>query len=105
MHRLLKKLPQFIRPGRRIYVSTNERTPGFFAPLERKYRVHMLGQYQHMWSNHSGWYNWSRSLLKDSQGFDVRMQVTAPPLCAVQCKLHVLPCLQYTTGYCMLLWR
>lgn len=78
--RLLKKLPHFIRPGRRIYISTNERTPGFFAPLRRKYRVHMLRQYKHLWSNRSHWYKWSRTILKESHGFDVRMQVLAQTL-------------------------
>jgi len=53
--RLLKKLPQYIEPGRHIYIATNEKTPHFFDPLRALYKVHLMEDFSHLWSNTSRW--------------------------------------------------
>ncbi|CAI5967252.1 unnamed protein product [Closterium sp. NIES-65] len=54
---LLKKLPKFIKPGRHVYIASNERTPGFFSPLASLYKIHVLSDYSHLWAPGSDWYN------------------------------------------------
>ncbi|GJP47081.1 hypothetical protein CLOM_g6314 [Closterium sp. NIES-68] len=53
---LLKRLPELIQPGRFLYVSTDERSPGFFDPLKDKFNVRLLQDFKELWSPGSGWY-------------------------------------------------
>eukprot|EP00245_Coleochaete_scutata_P004187 TRINITY_DN16464_c0_g6_i1.p1 TRINITY_DN16464_c0_g6~~TRINITY_DN16464_c0_g6_i1.p1 ORF type:complete len:347 (-),score=42.89 TRINITY_DN16464_c0_g6_i1:1-897(-) len=56
---LLKKLPKFIAPGRRIYIATDEDAPGFFDLLKTKYTVFLLEEFSWMWAEGSAWHNYA----------------------------------------------
>lgn len=73
--RLLQRLPELIPTGRRIYICTDERKPGFFEPLKRVYEVFMLQDFAYLWNETSAWYKVAHPLLGDVTSFDARMQV------------------------------
>ncbi|CAI5463876.1 unnamed protein product [Closterium sp. Yama58-4] len=70
---LLKRLPRFIKPGRHVYIASNERTPGFFSPLASLYKIHVLSDYRHLWAPSSDWYNDCRTLMQQ-----LKMNETEP---------------------------
>lgn len=37
---IIKRIAQWIPPGRTLFIASNERTPGFFSPLSDRYYLH-----------------------------------------------------------------
>ncbi|CAI5463900.1 unnamed protein product [Closterium sp. Yama58-4] len=61
---LLETLPRFIKPGRHVYIASNERTPGFFSPLASLYKIHVLSDYRHLWGRGSKFHRDLKALLR-----------------------------------------
>ncbi|AQK94094.1 calcium ion binding [Zea mays] len=36
---IIKRIAQWIPPGRTLFIASNERTPGFFSPLSDRYKL------------------------------------------------------------------
>ncbi|CAI5967258.1 unnamed protein product [Closterium sp. NIES-65] len=94
---LLKKLPKFIKPGRHVYIASNERTPGFFSPLASLYKIHVLSDYRHLWAPGSDWYNACWELMQRQRVsfretgpvFDAQMQWIVDQLILSQARKRV----------------
>ncbi|CAI5468834.1 unnamed protein product [Closterium sp. Yama58-4] len=88
---LLKRLLELIQPGRFLYISTDERSPGFFDPLREKFNVRMLGDFKDLWGPGSAWYQDYSDMLGKDVTFDSYMEVCCAvvcglmQLCAVEC--------------------
>ncbi|OIT28824.1 PREDICTED: uncharacterized protein LOC109212172 [Nicotiana attenuata] len=54
---LVAKLQGIIKPWRNLYVATNEPFYNYFDKLRSHYKVHLLDDYNYLWSNTSEWYN------------------------------------------------
>ncbi|KAL9274574.1 hypothetical protein AKJ16_DCAP25084 [Drosera capensis] len=59
---LVAKLQGVIPPWRNLYIATNEPFYNYFDKLRSHYKVHLLDDYNYLWSNTSEWYNETRSL-------------------------------------------
>ena len=66
-----------MRPGRRLYIATNERTAGFFEPLRQLYRIFQLSDFQYLWGPGSTWEQAYREMFPQIANvqFDSYMQV------------------------------
>ncbi|XP_010535928.1 PREDICTED: uncharacterized protein LOC104811070 [Tarenaya hassleriana] len=73
---LVTKLKGMVQPWRNLYVATNEPFYNYFDKLRSQYKVHLLDDYNYLWSNTSEWYNETR-LLNDGKPveFDGYMRV------------------------------
>jgi len=54
--RILKKLPQDIEPGRHVYICDQRALAPFLRPPRALYKVHLMEDFSHLWSNTSRWY-------------------------------------------------
>ncbi|KAK8991087.1 hypothetical protein V6N11_062111 [Hibiscus sabdariffa] len=54
---LLAKLKEMVQPWRNLYIATNEPFYNYFDKLRSQYKVHLLDDYNELWSNTSEWYN------------------------------------------------
>ncbi|EFJ10131.1 hypothetical protein SELMODRAFT_128681 [Selaginella moellendorffii] len=61
---VLSKLSGRIDAQRYVYISTNERSPGFFHKLKEKYEVSVLDDYKDLWGPGSEWYNETMALTR-----------------------------------------
>ncbi|CAI5993186.1 unnamed protein product [Closterium sp. NIES-65] len=71
---LLKRLLELVQPGRFLYISTDERSPGFFDPLKEKFNVRMLGDFKDLWAPGSAWYQVYSDMLGKDVTFDSYME-------------------------------
>ncbi|GJP43013.1 hypothetical protein CLOM_g2521 [Closterium sp. NIES-68] len=73
---LLKKLPQFVAPGRTLYIATNEQTPGFFNPLRTLYKLYRLEDFLGLWQPGTTWFDTYAEIMGVSEPvFDPYMEV------------------------------
>ena len=75
---LVEKLPRYIPPlvGRHVYIASNERQPGFFSPLSRLYRTHMLSDYiARLWVPGTPWFDSYERRMGAKPRMDAYMQV------------------------------
>nr|GLL42485.1 uncharacterized protein LOC109148839 [Ipomoea trifida] len=54
---LVEKIQKMVVPGRNLYIATNEPFYNYFDKLRPHYKLHLLDNYQYLWSNTSEWYN------------------------------------------------
>ncbi|KAF4388399.1 hypothetical protein CsatB_015482 [Cannabis sativa] len=54
---LIEKIKGMVRPGRHLYIATNEPYYNYFDKLRSQYKVHLLDDYNVLWGNTSEWYN------------------------------------------------
>ncbi|PKU74296.1 uncharacterized protein LOC110094349 [Dendrobium catenatum] len=54
---LVEKVTKLVRSWRNLYIATNEPFYNYFDKLRSYYNVHLLEDYNEMWSNKSEWYN------------------------------------------------
>nr|GMD70905.1 uncharacterized protein LOC109148839 [Ipomoea batatas] len=54
---LVEKIQKMVVPGRNLYIATNEPFYNYFDKLRPHYKLHLLDDYQYLWSNTSEWYN------------------------------------------------
>ena len=46
-----------MKPGRYLYIATNEHKKGFFDPLKSVYKVLQLEDFKFLWAKKSAWWN------------------------------------------------
>ncbi|CAI5525180.1 unnamed protein product, partial [Closterium sp. Naga37s-1] len=71
---LLKRLLELVQPGRFLYISTDERSPGFFDPLKDKFNVRMLGDFKDLWAPGTAWFQVYSDMLGKDVTFDSYME-------------------------------
>lgn len=54
---LVEKIQKMVVPGRNLYIATNEPFYNYFDKLRPHFKLHLLDDYQYLWSNTSEWYN------------------------------------------------
>ncbi|GJP40584.1 hypothetical protein CLOM_g248 [Closterium sp. NIES-68] len=76
---LAQKLPSLIPPGRALYIASDE-SSSFFDPLRAiqggPYRVHMLGDFAHLWGEGGEWWRAQLALMEGhgEVAFDAYME-------------------------------
>eukprot|EP00850_Spirogloea_muscicola_P004784 SM000021S06417 [mRNA] locus=s21:169259:170803:- [translate_table: standard] len=68
--KLLATLLQLLPAGMDVYVASDETEPGFFEPLRRPFRLHVLDDFVHLWGWGSEWYERMRPIAWEA-GLDV----------------------------------
>lgn len=71
---MLKK----VKPGRTLYIATNEKKLSLFEPLSSVYKVRFLQNFSQFWEKGSAWWNWRKEHLKSDSiepYFDGAMKV------------------------------
>ena len=59
----------------RLYVASDEHTPGFFDPLKKVYEVYMLEDFAHLWAPGSAWHTSYSKMEGPNPFFDAKMKV------------------------------
>nr|GMD53125.1 uncharacterized protein LOC109160053 [Ipomoea batatas] len=87
---LVAKIQGMIKPGRHLYIATNEPFYNYFDKLRPHYKVHLLDDYKHLWSNVSEWYN-ETTLLNGGKpvDFDGYMRVEVDTEVLYRSKIRV----------------
>nr|GLL31763.1 uncharacterized protein LOC109160053 [Ipomoea trifida] len=87
---LVAKIQGMIKPGRYLYIATNEPFYNYFDKLRPHYKVHLLDDYKHLWSNVSEWYN-ETTLLNGGKpvDFDGYMRVEVDTEVLYRSKIRV----------------
>ncbi|XP_016487372.1 uncharacterized protein LOC107807476 [Nicotiana tabacum] len=87
---LVAKLQGIITPWRNLYVATNEPFYNYFDKLRSHYKVHLLDDYNYLWSNTSEWYNETTQLNNGRPvEFDGYMRVEVDTEVLVRAKSRV----------------
>nr|GMD10980.1 uncharacterized protein LOC109160053 [Ipomoea batatas]GMD17998.1 uncharacterized protein LOC109160053 [Ipomoea batatas]GMD19385.1 uncharacterized protein LOC109160053 [Ipomoea batatas] len=87
---LVAKIQGMIKPGRHLYIATNEPFYNYFDKLRPHYKVHLLDDYKYLWSNVSEWYN-ETTLLNGGKpvDFDGYMRVEVDTEVLYRSKIRV----------------